>query len=402
MLKHWRPLRLGSMTPGADRAAAARAAAEAIESLAHAGRAPTALIGFDGFVDEIIHVVDKRHSMASDDFDRIRTIPEFAARAAAASGKSANIEFFVKEARFGGNAPLMGGAMGRLGAAVDFVGAVGRVDAPTDLDPLFEPFAARCRSITPIAPPGHTDALEFADGKLMLGKPQNVQTVTWGRIKEVVGLARIAELADAADVIGVTNWVMLGGVESIWEGLRDEVLPRLSGKPRRFVVDLSDPAKRSDEDVHRAMGILRSVNGRAPVTLGLNLAESQRIARVCGLDVYDESHNYSLGALVREAATRLRDLLSLDCVVVHPREGAAACDSTGADWFEGPFTTNPKLSTGAGDHFNGGFAFAQASGLPLIQCLAVGCAVSGAYVRDALSPDLARVTSFLRDLPSSE
>ena len=74
----------------------------------------------------------------------------------------------------------------------------------------------------------------------------------------------------------------------------------------------------------------------------------------------------------------------------------------GSAWFEGPFTATPRLSTGAGDHFNGGFAFAQVHGLPLEECLAVGCAVSGAYVRDALSPDLDRVIAFLRSLPLPE
>lgn len=380
----------------------AQRAAEALEARAESGPMPKALIGFDGFIDEIIHVVGRRRSMKGDDFERIATIPEFAARAAAASGRSANIEMYVREVRFGGNAPLMGGAMGRLGAVVDFIGAVGQKEDHTKLDPLFQPFADRCRSVRPLARPGHTDALEFSDGKLMLGKAQTVQEVTWERIKEVVGLAKMTELGEEADIIGVTNWVMLGGVEGIWAGLRDEVFPKLSDRPRRVVVDLSDPAKRSDEAISRAMGVLRSLNEKAPVTLGLNLAEAQRVASVSGLTVFDESRSYSLGKLVREAAGQLRETLGLDGVVVHPREGAGAADSTGAAWFEGPFTANPKLSTGAGDHFNGGFAFARAIGLGIEESLAVGCAVSGAYVRDAKSPDLTRVVAFLRDLPSSE
>ena len=46
--------------------------------------------------------------------------------------------------------------------------------------------------------------------------------------------------------------------------------------------------------------------------------------------------------------------------------------------------------------------FAQAGGLDLAHCLATGCAVSGAYVRDALSPDLDRLIGFLRDLPAPD
>ena len=40
--------------------------------------------------------------MALEDYERIDTIPEFAARAGAAAGKSANIELVPIETRFGG------------------------------------------------------------------------------------------------------------------------------------------------------------------------------------------------------------------------------------------------------------------------------------------------------------
>ena len=109
-----------------------------------------------------------------------------------------------------------------------------------------------------------------------------------------------------------------------------------------------------------------------------------------------------LKVLVPELAAALRGSMRLDTIVVHPREGAAAASEDGAAWFDGPFTSTPRLSTGAGDHFNAGFALAQVHGLPLAQCLAVGCAVSGAYVRDAESPSLERLVGFMRSLPAAE
>ena len=107
--------------------------------------------------------------------------------------------------------------------------------------------------------------------------------------------------------------------------------------------------------------------------------------------------------MVRHAAETIREKLSLDTIVIHPREGAGAANAAGhSAWFEGPFTAHPKLSTGAGDHFNGGFAFAQVNGLTLEESLATGCAVSGAYVRDAQSPTRERLVGFLSDLPGPE
>lgn len=368
-----------------------------------------AVVGFDGFVDSIIHVVDKRRTMVREDFERIRTIPEFAARCGAAAGRSANIELVVQDVRFGGNGPLFSSAVGRLGAGVTYIGAVGVEEDPTQVDPIFAPFAERCERVIPLCGPARTDALEFEDGKIMLGKPDAVQRVTWSKIKEVVGLERIAEMMRRASLLSVVNWTLSGGVEGIWVGLRDEVFGRLGEAPgggggrRTLFIDLSDPAKRTDGDIARAMGLLATLQPLVSVTLGLNLAESGRIARVMGVGGYDDEHNMSLAEMVPQTAERLRQKLGLDCVVIHQHTGAGASDSTGEiGWFTGPYTRRPRISTGAGDHFGGGFGFARSAGLGLLDSLAAACGVAGAYVRDAQSPTLDRLVGFLRDLPGPE
>ncbi len=362
------------------------------------------VVGFDGFVDSIIHVVDKRRSMKRDDFQRIKTIPEFAARCGAAAGRSANLEMVVQDVRFGGNGPLFSSAMARLGSKVVYIGAVGRAEAHDTLDPVFQPFADRCEKVIPICSPGRTDALEFEDGKIMFGKTEPVQAATWTRIKEAVGLDNLTAMYEQAQLVSVVNWTLSGGVEGIWSGLRDEVLPNLSRNPhRRLFIDLSDPAKRTDEDIRGAMGLLSSLQPRIPVTLGLNLSESGRIAKVMGVEAYDDDHNRSLAEMVPEAAERIRRRLGLECVVIHQHTGAGAADEAGEiGWFTGPYTRKPRISTGAGDHFGGGFSFARCAGLGLLDSLAAACGVAGAYVRDAQSPTLDRLVKFLRDLPGPE
>ncbi|MFZ4431002.1 MAG: PfkB family carbohydrate kinase [Phycisphaerales bacterium] len=379
----------------------ATSAATKIGALA---RTESALVGFDGFIDSIIHMVDVRHDMSPSGYVRLKTISAFATRCADASGKSTNIEQVLLEDRFGGNGPLMAGGLAQLGMKVDYVGAVGQGPSLA-LHPVFAPFAARCRRVVPVAEPSTTDCLEFDDGKLMFNNTANVQQVTWERLVERVGLDSLRAMVDEAALLGIVNWSLLGGVPGIWRGLVREVLPRASAKARQVFIDLSDPAKRTDGDIRGAIEQLRELEA-APgvaVTLGLNLAESQRIASVLGLGVYGEGSMATLGQRVSQAAAAIRERLGLDCVVIHPREGAGAADASGASgWFDGPFTAHPKLSTGAGDHFNGGFAFAQVHGLSLEECLATGCAVSGAYVRDASSPTRERLTAFLGDLPGPE
>jgi hypothetical protein len=83
----------------------------------------TAFVGLDGFVDEILHVVDKRDS--ADSFQRLATISQLAGRVAAAAGKSTNIEIVNRVTKLGGNGPIMANALASFGLKVTYLGNLG-------------------------------------------------------------------------------------------------------------------------------------------------------------------------------------------------------------------------------------------------------------------------------------
>lgn len=391
-------------------AAAARAVRQAAADGTLARR--RAVVGFDGFLDSIIDVVDTRHGMGPDEYARLTTIAQYAQRVAAAAGKSTNMELVLKEERFGGNGPLMAGGLARLGMATTYVGVVGQEQRPREVHPLWAELETRCRTsggeVVALGPPAMTDALEFDDGKLMFGKTGNLARCDWAALRVHPGVARLEGMLGGAALLGTVNWVMMGGVQGIWEGLIAEVLPRLAAPRPRVFVDLCDPAKRTDEDIAAALRTLGRMNELAPVTLGLNLAEAERIDAVSRAGGFAGRTGGATGGAgggeaVRRAAEAIRRATGLDCVVVHPRSGAAAADARGASaWIDGPLVTRPRLSTGAGDHFNAGFALGQVLGLPLEEGLAIGVGVSGVYVRDAASPTAGRLAEFLESLPEPE
>src|ERR1700677_1077962 len=130
--------------------------------LARAGRAAqmSAFVGLDGFVDEILHVVDKRES--AEVYHRLTTIAQLAERFGAAAGKSTNLELVKQITKLGGNGPIMANALASFGLKVTYLGNLGY----PNLHPVFEEFARRAEVFS-IADPGTTDALEFDDGKVM-------------------------------------------------------------------------------------------------------------------------------------------------------------------------------------------------------------------------------------------
>src|SRR6202035_1818400 len=89
-------------------------------------------VGLDGFVDEIIAVVDKRHDLQH--YDPVRTIAHLGQKVLNAAGESSNYELIVKQTKLGGNGPIMANALAAIGLGVTYVGCLGY----PNLHPVFE------------------------------------------------------------------------------------------------------------------------------------------------------------------------------------------------------------------------------------------------------------------------
>src|ERR1041384_5626888 len=146
----------------------------AADLLANASRVSTmtAFVGLDGFVDDILHVVDKRES--AEKYLRLPTIAQLAERLAGAAGRSTNIELVTQLTKLGGNGPIMANALASFGLKVTYLGILGY----PNLHSVFQEFSKRAE-VYSIAEPGYTDALEFEDGKIMLGKHQSLSQMNW-------------------------------------------------------------------------------------------------------------------------------------------------------------------------------------------------------------------------------
>ncbi|MDB5325172.1 MAG: hypothetical protein JWM57_741 [Phycisphaerales bacterium] len=345
-----------------------------------------AVIGFDGFVDNIMKAVDKR--LDADHYEPIATIAAFGNRIAASAGHSSNIELVRTTQKLGGNGPIFANALAVLGLGITYIGSIG---FPTT-ESVFDEFGRRA-TLHGIAECAVTDAVEFDDGKLMLNKNQALADVNWKNIVDRVGLDALITAYDQSTLIGMANWTMLPHLTDIWRHVLAEVFPKLSKKPRHIFVDLADPAKRTDGDLTDALSLLSAFQKHAGVALGLNVGEAKRVAKLLGLG--DFTNN-------RPMAQAIRDKLGLDAIVIHARRGAAAVTAADDAAIDGPFVQRPKITTGAGDHFNSGFCLGLSLDLKLDECLCCGVAVGGFYVSRAKSPTLTELADFIDHLPAPE
>lgn len=383
----------------AHRQAIQHRAADGLKELDAASTPVRATVGFDGFVDAIIAVVDKRHS--PDAYEPIRTIAQFGRKISEAAGMSSNYELVVKREKLGGNGPIMANALACHGHNVTYLGALGH----PQVHPVFAELdrRAKCLSVTA---PARTDALEFDDGKLMLGKMQSLDDVCWDRFEQMLDADTLRQTFLEAKLISMVNWTMTPHMNDIWRRLTallaDDPRPR-EARPLVFL-DLADPEKRTRDDIAEALALTGGFADVCPTLVGLNFKEANQVAEVLAMGCVT---NHTDNQAIIDLACAIRERLGVTAVVIHPRQGAggARIDADGrveSAWFTGPFVQRPRLSTGAGDNFNAGFCTGWLAGLDLPAALCAGVAASGFYVREARSATLRELADFCRGLPEPE
>jgi sugar/nucleoside kinase (ribokinase family) len=360
---------------------------EEISRKAGSASSKNAIVGFDGFVDKIIHPVNRRHR-PGEQFERFSGIADFGQRIVEAAGKSLNIELWPMMEKLGGNGPIMANALLAAGLSTRYVGALG----DPAVHPVFEDFARRTHAVS-LCEPGITNALEFNDGKIMLGTMASLDSITYATLVEKFGEGALFDAFNKADLVCMVNWTMIPHLTAVFSAILEKLLPNLGPREtgRTFFFDLCDPRKRTDGDLRLALGTISRFRSFGSVTLGLNFAEAQQVHRLL-----DHGDLQNTPDELQRASQSIRRSLDLTCVVIHPTDGAA-CATKDDTWFtKGPYCERPKITTGAGDHFNAGFSAAQILGFSPPACLTIGVCTSGQYVRTAQSPSLFETDAFLR------
>src|SRR6185295_13827713 len=179
-------------------------------------------------------------------------------------GTNFSLELEEKSARIGGNMPILSHAMGSLGIQVNCIGALGYPKTA----PIFRKLSPRCH-IYSFADPGTSTALEFEDGKILLGQMGELNSLGWKDVKEKIGLDTIISLFRESQLLCLVNWSEILMSTDVWKGVLHDVLPNLGGVPQAVFIDLSDCSQRSDESILEALYLIRQIARNRRVTLGL-------------------------------------------------------------------------------------------------------------------------------------
>lgn len=338
------------------------------------------LIGFDGYVDTLYRVVKMRNPDGTPEY--YRTIGDYGMRICNAGELSADIDLVRMRTGFGGNAPLMADAMAAFGDQTVLVGALGF----PQLHPCFLSLNKNVEKLS-FANPCTTIALEFNDGKIMMGDVENSSEINRQLMSDRIGAETLRKIIDKAQLIAVLNWSAHAGVREIAAKVAN-----CSREDQVFFFDISDPASLSEEDLNRLLGSIRPIASHRQVVLGLNENEAGILMKKVFPDIGDAGNTRELAAVCGEP---LRKRLNLKCLTIHAIAYAIGFDAEGAYTIEGFKVEDAKFTTGAGDHYNAAFCHAYIRKWPLSQCLAMAAASASYYVKHGISPSGEELANYI-------
>lgn len=339
---------------------------------------------FDGFVDEMISLVAERRSL--DEFVPVADIAEYGALVSAAAGHSSLREIVVTDVHPGGCAVNLGDGLAALGVPVDCFATLGEPPHPA-----FAAATDRFRSAHSWGrEPGRTLAFEFSDGKLMYSSVRQLQEFTAADVRRRLHDGAYQAACRQAGVIALTDWTLYPHMTGVWRLLQQEVFAQLTHRPH-FFFDLVDPSSRRSDDILSMMDALTDFEAHGPVTLGLNGNEANILARLTGLGEAAAEADECL-----RLAGELRGHLRLAHVIIHRNRFAVAAGSDNLAIVRAPHCARPRKSTGAGDRFNAGYILGLLAGGRLEDCLVLGSATAGYFVRQARSASSSELREFLR------
>jgi len=361
-----------------------------IESLKNKLQKLSCFLGFDGYIDYLYSLCQSRESAT--EWTKMKNMKTFGALITNVAGSSANIERILKRKISGGFAPNSCKAINGIGVKVYLIAALGYPKINDVFTPLIDKNSV---DATSFSNPGETLGLEFDDGKIMLTDFENILKINWDLLMERVKLETIIEKIEVSDIMGFGHWSLIPKIEEVWAHFFYDIFPNVKNLDNKlFFVDLADIKKRAKEDIKNMISILQKINTKVPVMLSLNDQEAIDVSKA--LDkVKDIDQKKPDFADYIEGGKLLNEEAKLSYLVIHSPYFSTISTKDSHYWISQAFTSEPRFTTGAGDHFHSGVAAGLACNLTPAESILMGNALTAIFIRTGKSPKFDELFQFI-------
>ncbi|TFG16318.1 MAG: hypothetical protein EU531_06825 [Promethearchaeota archaeon] len=344
-------------------------------------------LGFDGYIDSLYSIVKTRKDAAN--WDRLESMKEFGKFITDIAGSSANIERVLKKKVFGGFAPNTSRALNALGVKTILMAALGL----PEFSQYYKP-STLVKSIS-IANPGETLGLEFDDGKVMITDFEPILNINWEKITKSVSKSLLIEYVNNSNILGFGHWALVPLLNEIWNHFLNDIFPSITEKKKKlFFVDIADITKRPREDILKMISILQKIDQEIPIMLTVNDREAIRLSHILSNVKPIKVKKENLKDFFK-AGRFINDEINLSYFVIHSPHFATISTYTEHYWVTEGYTSTPKFTVAAGDHFNTGVAISLATGLNPSESILIGNALTAIFVRTGISPNFNQLNQYV-------
>lgn len=347
----------------------------------------TCFLGFDGYLDLLYSIVKSRSDAIN--WDRMESMKEFGTLIIDIAGSSANIERVLKKRIFGGFAPNTSRALNALGVKTILVAALGR----PDLSQYYKS-SSLVESIS-IANPGETLGLEFDDGKIMITDFEPILNINPETLMKSVSKSKLIDYINKSNILGFGHWALVPHLNDIWDYFLDNLFPSVTDKKSKlFFVDIADITKRSKEDINEMIAILQKVDQEIPVMLTVNDREAIRLSQILSNVKPITPKKENIKDFVK-GGRLINDEINLSYFVIHSPHFATISTYSDHYWITEGYTSTPKFTVAAGDHFNSGVALSLATKMTPPESILIGNALTAIFVRTGFSPSFNQLIQYI-------
>lgn len=347
-------------------------------------------VGFDGFIDTLAKVVKSRVDTAEEKhIETFATIDQWSKNLQLAAGKSCNYELAFSQRCAGGNAINLGRALAALDHDIFWAANVADPSDSNRIDPVFTPFTFLFKEGVNLGIAGQTHALEFNDGKLLLGIQGKNASLTLENVEHFLGPNWQEKWIWNQDLICLVNWTMTPGMGQIWKYLANN--PPQAEKRRAILIDLADPRKRSPEELAHDIQLLSPLK-KHNVSLILSCNKSEAEQTLTALGGQTPAQN-DLEKEISLLANEIRQKLPSFVIVIHDSKLSVMCTEEGTTVCQTKTVKSPKVLTGGGDHFNAGLAHAWLLEKNPVDSLQIAMKCAGYYIENGQSPTRCKLNS---------
>jgi len=219
----------------------------------------------------------------------------------------------------------------------------------------------------------------------------------WSSLKNDAVIEGLSALLSDCPIIRFADWAKTDDASGFWDGLFSDVIKPLNKRDFEFIFHPGDVSKKLVFEVDEFLDIMGDYSSHGRVTVVLDEQEADQLwSRLNGRASYATSAGFRTPG-AREKYLFLFNAMRIDVLLIVGDNHTVLLSRDGQLDLAGRPFNKINVPVDNKDYFNAGYQLGLLLHLEIPHCVALGLAVSGAYVEQASRPGSKELLSYIND-----